>query len=149
MIDLSGDPFVFQDKSPSVIRTRLESSLPGHVTVTIKDKKPPEIRIRDGLWRGASLKIASADEQLVLSNIVHSIPSFIGKLITFAVSVAFFSIILMIVLYAATGEFIPAIGGVGGLAGVGLYLVFDGILTILIRRSWSAELDPVIEKLRA
>jgi hypothetical protein len=149
MIDLSKGPFVFQEKSLEALCDRLRAEIPGHPEVTFKDKKPPEIRVRCGLWRGASLVIDDSDQQMKLTWIGYLIPSFMAKVMIFIVSVVVFSIIMMIVLAIVVGEFVPGVFGIGGVAGVAMYSLVERVFIASIRSSWSPELHQAIEKLKA
>lgn len=149
MIDLSKGAILFQQKATDELRDQLAKELPGHVEVIVKDSKPPQIRIRDGLWRGVSLLIDNSAQQLQLVGYMFRIPSFLAMVIIFVLSVAIFSIILTVVVSAVVGEFMPIMGGIGGLAGVAMYSIVEKIIVANVRRSWSPELKQVIEKLKA
>ena len=57
MIDLTQTPFVFQQKTLPEIRDQLAAGLPNCSEVTVKDGSQPEILIRGGFWRGATLRL--------------------------------------------------------------------------------------------
>jgi hypothetical protein len=144
MIDLPGGRFVFPDKSLAAIGARLKAELPSHVEVNVKNEKPPNIRLRDGLWRGASLIIDDTGQQMKLAGIIYHIPSVLADVIIFTASVVIFSILVMIICTAFIGEFVPVLFGVGGAAGFGGYMIVKSIFLAMMRNSWSAEVHQAI-----
>ena len=149
MIDLSKEPFVFKTQTVADLRDQLAQVLPSRAKVVVKNDKPPEIRVSEGLWRGASLTIETTGQQMKLVRICHYIPTFMAKVIIFTISVAVFSIIMMVVVSAVVGEFVPGVFGIGGVAGFAMYSMIKTFIISIIRDSWSPELHQAIEKLTA
>lgn len=148
-IDLAQGKFVFIEDSLEAIGNRLKGELPNHVEVTIRDKKPPDILVRDGLWRGATLMIDDSDQQMKLAAITYRIPSVMAKAMTAIISVAAFSIIMMFLLAALVGHFVAGVFGIGGVAGFAMYVVVEKLFIANLRRSWAPELHRAIARLRA
>jgi len=149
MIDFSKGPIALRKGTIDDIRGMLATELPPNVQVTVKNGKPPQIRIRDGLWRGMSLFIAGGDGDPKLSGYLFRIPSFLAMVIIFVGSVAIFSIILMVVVSAVVGEFVPMLGGIGGLAGMAMYGIVEKVILKNVKGAWLPEIEQVIEKLKA
>ncbi len=147
MIDLSKGALVLREPSITGVSTRLKEELPSSVEITIEDTRPPEIRVRDGLWRGASLIIDDTGKELKLVGILHRIPSFIAKGIIFVTSVAIFSIIIMTVVGVVSGKFMPVAFGIGGAAGFAMYTIIERIFVSNIRGVWAPGLHQAIEKI--
>jgi hypothetical protein len=140
--------FTFPKKSAHEIQGLLREKLPSHTAVTVSDGKCTEIRIQDGLWRGAVLEITSDAEQSQVTRISYYIPSFLAKVIIFVTSVAAFSIIMSMVLTAVIGEFVPVFAGIGGMAGFAMYTIVKIIFIATIKNSWSVEVHQAIDTLR-
>lgn len=148
MIDLTKEQFIFRPQSITEICDQLKAEFPNNVNMFLKDGKQPQIKISDGLWRGASLIIDNSSNQLRLAGIYYYIPRFLAKVIIAITSVAVFSIIMMVLLSIFTGEFVPAVAGIGGAAGFAMYSIIQMIFIANIKSSWSPKLHPVVEKLR-
>jgi hypothetical protein len=147
MIDLSRGGLVLRGASITDVFTRLKEELPSSVEITIEDARSPEIRVRDGLWRGASLIIDDTGKELKLVSIIHRIPSFIAKGIILIASVVLFSIIVMTVVGAVSGKLIPGVFGIGGVAGFAMFTIIERIFVSNIRGAWAPELHQAIEKI--
>jgi len=149
MIDLSGGQFMFQEKSLASLCDRLKTELPSHVELTVIDEKPPNIRVRYGLWRGASLIIDATDQQMKLNGIIYYIPSLLAKAIILATSIVVFSIIVTSICTALVGQFDPMYFGIGGASGFGGYIIMKAAFLSVIKGSWSAEIHQAIATPRA
>jgi hypothetical protein len=149
MIDFSKGQIALRQATMTELRDHVAKALPSHVEVTIKDSKPPQIRIQDGLWRGISLFIDNSAQQPQLAGYLFRIPTFLAKVIIFAMSVGIFSIILMVVVSVVVGEFVPMMGGIGGIAGFAMYSIVERVIIANMKSSWSPELLQAIEKLKA
>ncbi|RPH95641.1 hypothetical protein EHM69_03670 [candidate division KSB1 bacterium] len=145
MFDLSQSPYLFKHKDISEIRDKLAQQLPSHAEITIEGEQSKIIRIRDGQWRGASLHLDYTSEQVQLTRIVYTIPSFGAKVILFCCSVVAVSIIVTLLLSAMIGEFVPVMGGLGGVAGFVMYSIIKAVVVMIISNSWSIDLHPAIE----
>lgn len=149
MMDFSKGPIALKKGTIEQLRSMMARELPSHAEVSIKNSTPPQIRVREGLWRGVSLFIEGEGETPRLSGYQFRIPSFLAMVILFIASVAVFSLILMVVVSAVVGEFVPAVGGIGGIAGVVMYSLIEKVVLRNIKGSWLPDIERVVEKLKA
>jgi hypothetical protein len=148
MIDLSKETLLFQKNTTAEVRDQLIQELPHRMVVTVKDGKPTQIIIRDGLWRSAHLIIDDNSQLIRLTRIIYDIPSFLALAIIFISSVAVSSIIMTIILSAIIGEFVPVFAGIGGVLGFVMYRLVKRIILAKVKSSWSVELNQILERLK-
>ena len=149
MIDLSNGPVPLMYDSLSEISEQLNQDLPDGVSASVKEGNNPQIKLRQGLWRGVTLMFEKNSDQISLTGYRFMIPDFFSVVILFVISVIIFSLIITIIVSAISGEFVPAVGGVGGIAGIAMYSIIQNIVLANVKRSWSPELSPFIEKLKS
>ena len=146
MIDLSKGPFVFGKSTPAEVLADLQQALPAGAVATAVGRQALEIRVRQGLWRGARLYLQADATGTKLVRYRHLIPSFAAKVILFLVSVAVLSAVIMLVLAAVLGEFIPGIFGLGGAAGVAMYSIVERLVLASVNATWVPALHGALER---
>jgi len=136
--------FVFPHTSLRQLQHDLIENFPPHIEVELKEGKTTEIRIREGLWRGAALRAWNGNEKQTLSALLsYRVPTFAAKVVIFVISAALISLVFTVVISIAIGEFTP-VGAIGGLLGIGMYGNIETLFLWRIRRAWSAMLESII-----
>jgi hypothetical protein len=140
---------VLPDDSRAALCERLKAALPGRVEVAISERRPNEIRVRDGLWRGASLKTDEAEGKIRVVGITYDIPTSSGKILIFLTSIVLHNIIMVMLFSSITGRMPPGAFVLGGVAGFAMYTIVKLFFVAGIRSSWAPELNEGIAKMRA
>lgn len=149
MIDLSKGPVPLRATTPAELRDSLARELPSPVEVKLVEGKKPSITIREGMWRGMALLLGSGEKGLTLSGYFYEIPGFGAKVLLFVLSVVIFSVILMAAVAIAVGEFVPTIGGVGGIAGFMMYNAVQSIVIRNVSKGWAPTTERAIANVSA
>lgn len=151
MIDLSKESFYFRKTSAADIAADLRAMLPPDARTKVKTGKVPEIRVREGFWRGAIIAVQPEGGRLKLAHIVVHTPGLLPKLALLAISIFAFTALMAVIVSVVIGQFIvPGVFGIGGVAGVAMYSFIETMMLKNIRNNWLIPaLHPVIEKLKA
>ena len=139
---------LFPDASRAALCERLKTALPGRVEVAVSGRRPNEILVRDGMWRGATLKTDDLEGRIRLLTVTHDVPSAWGRALIFIASIVLLNLITMMLFASFGGRVRPGTFVLGGAAGFALYTLVKLFFVAGIRSRWAPELNEGIAKLQ-
>jgi hypothetical protein len=150
MIDLSKESFYFRKTSPADVAADLRALLPSGVRTKVKGGRVPQIRVRQGFWRGAILAVQPDSGRLKLAQLTVHTPGLFPKLALLVISIFALTALMAVIVSMVIGEFIvPGVFGIGGIAGVAMYSFIETMMLKSVRSNWLVPaLYPAIEKLK-
>lgn len=129
------------------IEAQLATLLPSSVKIATSGTDPQVIALEQGLWRGASFAIRTAPDGTRSVVPTYYIPTWTATWILIIGTCVSISLLLTIIVTIAAGEFTP-VAAVGGILGVGVYMMIKALVVSLVRKEWAADLDPVLRLLQ-
>lgn len=149
-LDLKDTPFILKQDTLAVASDALKRVLPERVKIKVTGGKPGTINIRDGMWRGAFLKVRNNDGRMHLVDVVYTVPGILSNLLIFILAMAVSSVLMTVLITIIVGEFVGPVFAFGGIVGFGILSLVKAFVFIpQIKSSWSPELNRAIETLRA
>jgi hypothetical protein len=139
----------FPKRPASELQRLIAERLPPGVRVTVSEGKRTEVRIAQGLWRGAWLELADEGDQSRVARVSYDIPSLFAKMLLFVVALVVLSILISALAAALTGYFALGFVGLGGAAGYAMYFLIKTLVASATRSAWAAELAWAVDAWRS